>query len=75
MKRDPLGGGSEADGTRSPRYCSHCYTEGRFKQPDVTLPQMQVLVRDKLVEFGFPRFLAKFFTRGLPKLERWQNAH
>jgi hypothetical protein len=30
-------------------------------------------VRDKLIEFGFPRFLTGFFTRRIPKLERWRQ--
>lgn len=73
MKRDEKGGGTEADGRRSALYCSHCYLDGTFTQPDLTAPQMQQLVRGKLAEFGVPRFLAGFFTRGIPKLERWQS--
>lgn len=30
LKRDPQGGGSNADGTKSAIYCSHCYLEGRL---------------------------------------------
>jgi hypothetical protein len=39
--------------------------------PDVSVEQMQQRVRDKLREIGFPGFLAGFFTRRIPKLERW----
>jgi hypothetical protein len=31
-------------------------------------------VRLKLAEMGFPRFLCGFFTRKIPKLERWHSA-
>jgi hypothetical protein len=72
MKRDRQGGGTEADGSRSAKYCSHCYAGGKFTLPDTTAAQMQELVRGKLVEMGFPRFLTGLFTRGIPKLERWQ---
>jgi len=34
---------------------------------------MQALVKDKLKSIGFPRFIAGFFTKGIPKLERWKN--
>lgn len=72
LKKDPAGGGTEADGSRSGMYCSHCYQAGAFTQPDVTAPQMQAFVKEKLKEFGFPGFLAGLFTRGIPRLERWR---
>jgi hypothetical protein len=33
---------------------------------------MQERVRTKMADMGFPRFLGGLFTRGIPKLERWQ---
>jgi hypothetical protein len=33
LKQDPKGGGTEANGTRSVKYCSYCRTDGRFTQP------------------------------------------
>ena len=73
LKRDPKGGGTEADGKKSTMYCSHCYEGGRFMSPKMTVLEMQVLVKDKLKEMGFPGFLAGFFTKGIPKLERWKQ--
>jgi hypothetical protein len=40
--------------------------------PDLTAEQMQDRVRAKMTDMGFPRFLSGVFTRGIPKLERWQ---
>ena len=74
MKRDEKAGGTEADGSRSTRFCSHCYADGRFVQPDITAAQMQERVRGKIIEMGFPKFLAGFFSRKIPKLERWSAA-
>lgn len=73
LKRDEKGGGTEADGTKSAKYCSHCYEGGRFTLPDLTVEQMQERVRAKVIEFGMPKWLAGFFTRGIPKLERWSK--
>lgn len=73
LKKDPNGGGTNADGTASKMYCSHCYEAGAFKQPDITATQMQTFVKGKLKEMGFPGFLTGFFTKGIPKLERWKN--
>ena len=72
FKRDEKGGGTNSDGSKSTVYCSHCYQQGRFTMPDLTIEQMQQLVKGKLKEFGFPGFIAGFFTRGIPRLERWK---
>ena len=73
MKRDPLGGGTNADGSQSAIYCSHCYQNGAFTLPDYTAAQMQELVKGKMKEMGIPGFLSGFFTRGIPRLERWKG--
>ncbi len=72
LKKDLKGGGTNADGSKSVMYCSHCYEVGKFTQPGITLEEMQHLVKGKLKEFGFPGFLAGLFTRNIPKLERWR---
>jgi hypothetical protein len=74
FKRDPKGGGTEADGSRSVKYCSHCYVNGQFTMPNCTAEEMQVLVKGKLKEMGFPGFLASMFVKGIPRLERWTGA-
>ena len=73
MKRDEHGGGTNADGSRSLKFCSHCLQAGKFTLPDITAAEMQQRVKDKLKEFGFPRFIAWFFARGVPRLERWRK--
>ena len=73
LNKDPQGGGTNIDGTLSKMYCSRCFENGKFKQPDWTVNQMQDFVKGKMKEMGFPGFLAGFFTKGIPKLERWKN--
>lgn len=73
MNKDPGGGGTEADGTNSTKYCSHCYRHGNFTQPNITVDDMQRLVKGKLKEMKIPGFVSWFFTHGIPKLERWQH--
>lgn len=73
LKKDPKKGGANADGTKSTMYCSYCYEDGKFKQPDWTASQMQEFSKGKLKEMGFPGFLASLFTKGIPKLERWKK--
>ena len=74
MKKSPNGGGTNADHSISTKYCAYCYEAGQFKQPDWTADQMRVFVKGKLKEMGFPGFLTGFFTKGIPKLERWTKA-
>ncbi|MDB5350223.1 MAG: hypothetical protein JWN86_1470 [Planctomycetota bacterium] len=67
LKRGPLGGGTNADGSRNTEYCSHCFREGSFTQPEIT-----ALVEGKLRSMPFPGFLARRFARTVPTLRRWQ---
>lgn len=73
MKRDPQGGGKESDGSLNTKYCSYCYVDGAFVQPEMTVDEMKILVKEKMSEVGFPKFLSGFFTKGIPKLERWKS--
>ena len=73
LSRDEHGGGTEQDGSKNPMYCSRCYQQGAFTLPNITLEQMKERVKGKLKEFGFPSFAAWFFTRNIPKLERWRG--
>jgi hypothetical protein len=72
LSKDPAGGGTEANGTKSVEYCSHCYQNGRFTEPDLTAQQMVQKVSAKLREMHFPAFIARRFTREIPDLKRWK---
>lgn len=72
LKRDAQGGGTNADGSRSDRYCSHCFAGGAFTLPGITAAEMRERVTGRLREKGFPGFVARFLTRGVPGLERWK---
>ena len=73
LKQDPKGGGTNANGSKSDRYCSYCYTDGRFTQPQITAEEMKAFVVEKMREMKIPRFIGRFFTRNLHKLERWRG--
>ena len=74
LKKDPKGGGTNADNTTSTMYCSYCYQQGKFTWPDATAQQMQEFSKKKMKEMGFPGFLATLFSKGIPKLARWKKA-
>ena len=66
------GQGTNADGTPNAMYCSYCYQDGAFVQPDWTAADMQAYASKKLQQYGIPGFLADLLTKGIPELERWK---
>lgn len=75
LVRDPLGGGTSADGSRTAEYCSHCFLEGRFTEPDITVDEMVAKVEERMRSMDLPGFLARRFTEGIPLLRRWRSGH
>jgi hypothetical protein len=74
LSKDAAGGGTEADGSKSTEYCSHCYAGGKFTLPDLTAAQMVERVQAKMKEMHIPGFLAKSFTKNIPELKRWKTS-
>jgi len=72
MKKDPLHGGTNSDGTRNEKYCSYCYQNGTFTF-NGTVEEMQEFCKGKMVEQGSNKFMAWLFTRGMKRLERWKK--
>ena len=67
-----MGGGTNIDGSMSKLYCSYCYVHGRFRNIEIyTQEKMQEFVKEKLINMGFPGFIATIFTRNIPRLKRW----
>jgi hypothetical protein len=73
LSKDEQGGGTEADGTHSIEFCSHCYKAGKFTSPELTVDQMIERVQGKMREMHLPGFLAKRFTKDIPNLKRWSG--
>jgi hypothetical protein len=73
LKRDERGGGTNADGSTSEAYCSHCYDRGHFVMPDITVQGMQARVGEKLTRAGLPRLVVAMLTRRIPRLKRWRG--
>ena len=73
FSKDAEGGGTEKNGNKSVVYCSHCYQNGTFTSPDMTVNEKKKKVKGKLMEFGIPKVITGFFTRNINKLERWKT--
>ena len=74
LKKDKSGGGSEKDGTLNKMYCSSCYQGGTFKDPNMTVKNMQELVDNVLKnEMKFPKIFRWLAVRQIPRLVRWKK--
>ena len=73
MDQDPGKGGTNADGSKTQEYCSYCYEAGKFKGDFKNAKEMQELVKGKLREMGYNRFMAWIMSLDIPRLKRWKK--
>lgn len=73
LTKDPQGGGTNADGTISTLYCSHCYQNGTFLFECNDVKQFQEHCRKIMRKNGMNPVLSWIFSRGYSRLERWKK--
>ena len=73
MEQDPGHGGTEADGSKSEKYCSYCYDKGAFRDEFTSSKEMVIFVKGKLKEMGLNGIKRWFYTSHIPRLERWKH--
>ena len=68
--------GSEADGSKSNKFCIYCYKDGRFTQSDATLEQMiEISAKgwsDQDPNVTYEQAKTQM-AQILPHLERWRK--
>jgi hypothetical protein len=68
--------GTEADGSKSQKYCAYCYKDGQYTQPNATLQQMiQISAKgwsDQDQTVTLQQAIAHM-EQILPHLERWRR--
>jgi hypothetical protein len=74
LSKDPAGGGTEADRSKSETYCSLCYKDGKFVGENCTAEEMQDIVERALKEQGFSWPMRKLARLQIPRLARWKSA-
>ena len=65
--------GTEKDGTKTHEYCTYCYQQGKFINPDMTLEEMRSLVKKIMGEKKFPQWIIEAGLKQLPNLNRWRQ--
>jgi len=71
---DASGGGTNADGSVSAEYCSHCWAGGAFTQPDLTLATMRSQVDGMLWQNSVPDPMREQALAGVAQLKRWADS-
>lgn len=64
--------GSEADGSKSDKWCSLCYENGKFSGPDCTVDEMIKIVEKALKDQGSSSAMRWMARKQIPRLERWR---
>jgi hypothetical protein len=76
LKSDVNQGGTNKDGSKNQLYCSYCYQNGAFTQPNITVEEMQTFGKMKMKEMGFVMGLfGGMFSKQIPKLQRWNQSN
>jgi hypothetical protein len=67
--------GTDELGFKVNNYCRHCFQNGEFTHPDITLGQMtEIVVKNMTEKMDIPKERARKITEEfLPKLVRWKN--
>lgn len=73
LEKDPQGGGTNGDGSRSTEYCSLCYANGEFVGGDVDVKTFQKVCYEGMLKKGIWKPLAWFWTLYIPQLKRWKR--
>ena len=74
MSRDQNGGGTEMDGTtRSIEYCSNCYRNGMFTEPDLTVDGAISKAQARMEAMGMPEPVMERNLMAIYRLDRWKD--
>ncbi len=67
--------GTLANGLKNNDYCNHCFQNGEFTEPNVTLQEMQECATKHMIEDAhMPKEQAEWVANGfIPTLKRWNK--
>lgn len=75
LDKDPNQGGTNADKSRSDKYCSFCYQDGQFLDEGITLKEkIEKNIQIAVIQMNMPESKAREMAESvLPNLERWKS--
>lgn len=75
LDKDPEQGGTNADNSKSNKYCSYCYKDGKFLDEGITLREkIEKNIQIAVTRMNIPENKAREMAENLlPKLGRWRT--
>jgi len=73
LNRDLIFSEKSEDEKRNTKYCSHCFKDGQFIDPEMTITKMKNEIDKRCKELGLSRFQAYLWKADLENLDRWQK--
>lgn len=65
--------GTESDERKSNDYCNHCYDNGKFTEPNLTVEKMVQRVDGQMKAKGFPEKMITLNAQLIPNFKRWKQ--
>ena len=74
LDKDPDNGGTNIDKSKSEKFCSFCYQQGKFVDAGITLREkIEKNVQLAVTKMGIPESKARQMAESIiPNLERWK---
>ena len=66
--------GTEKDGSLSNEYCKHCYENGAFTAPDLTMDGMIEHIKIQIEKMNVPATQVKNVVENVSDLKRWKRS-
>ncbi len=61
------------DQKKTTEYCSACYIDGEFVEPNLTLEQMKTKISKRAKELGYSKLAIYFYLKQINELGRWRT--
>ena len=75
LDNDPNKGGTNSDGSKSDKYCSFCFQNGKFTDEGISLQEkIEKNIQIAVSRLNIPESKAREMAESLlPNLERWKS--
>jgi hypothetical protein len=75
LDKDPNKGGTNSDGSKSEKYCSFCYTGGKFTDEGISLNEkIEKNIQIAVARLNIPESKAREMAESqLSNLDRWKS--
>ncbi len=73
LNRDLVYASKTESEKKTSKYCSHCFKDGQFTEPDLTINKMKIAIEKRCKELGFSKLQTYVWKNDLENLDRWRK--